>query len=131
VDGKVCIVGLGIDISERKRAEEMLRDAQSRLQLAVRASAIGLWNWDVCTSEIFYSAEWKAQLGYAPHELSNSFEEWRERLHPEERAEILRELDAIPLEQKSGAPIGSAPAPPRWIIPLDLHPSSAAAWLGR
>jgi PAS domain S-box-containing protein len=101
VDGKVCIVGLGIDISERRRAEEQLRDAQSRLQLAVRASAIGLWDWDVPSGEIFYSAEWKAQLGYAPHELSNTFEEWRERLHPEDRAEILRELEVFLASQKA------------------------------
>ncbi|MBA2241653.1 MAG: PAS domain S-box protein, partial [Chthoniobacterales bacterium] len=41
-----------IDITERKRAEESLRDAQAQLQSAISAGAVGTWNWDLGTNSI-------------------------------------------------------------------------------
>jgi two-component system sensor histidine kinase UhpB len=83
-----CLVGLGIDISARKRVEEALRDASVRLELSVQASGIGLWDWELGTSTVSYSPEWKAMLGYEPDEITSNQSEWRTRLHPDDATRV-------------------------------------------
>ncbi len=70
---------------ERERAVETEREVQTRLRLAVQASNVGLWDWDIATNTFHFSPEWKSQLGYAANELSSSFGEWENRLHPADR----------------------------------------------
>jgi len=72
------------DITERKLAEEKLRDSILNLDEAVRAGHIGLWNWDLKTNKVFYSTEWKRQIGYEDHEFKDDFSEWQNRVHPED-----------------------------------------------
>ena len=62
----------------------LLDETRARLQLAVRAGNIGLWDWDLKTNQVFFSAEWKEQIGYQEHEIGNAFDEWQSRVHPED-----------------------------------------------
>ena len=41
------------EISERQQIEEALQQSQSRLQLALDAGAIGIWDWDVVNGRIY------------------------------------------------------------------------------
>ncbi len=72
------------EITEKKRAEQALNEAQARLTLAVRSANVGLWDWDLLTNKVYYSPEWKSQLGYADHEITNDFSEWESRVHPDD-----------------------------------------------
>ena len=74
---------------ERAKAEAALRAGEERLRLAVRASNIGLWDWDLKTGVVAYSPEWKAQLGYAEDEIRDEFAEWETRVHPDDRGPTL------------------------------------------
>lgn len=47
---------------------------------------------NLVTYETFYSREWKSQLGYQDDELPNHFEEWSNRLHPEDKGNTLSYL---------------------------------------
>ena len=73
----------------KQREENALRESETRLRLAVHASNIGLWDWDIAGDHLYYSPEWKSQLGYRYDEIPNRFEEWRDRLHPDDRETIL------------------------------------------
>ena len=44
------------------------------------------WYWDVAADREVYSPEWKALLGYAAHEIGDSADEWRSRVHPDDLA---------------------------------------------
>jgi PAS domain S-box-containing protein len=76
--------GIVRDITERKQTEQEKIEAYLRQMQVVRAANVGLWDWDLMTDEVHYSAEWKQQIGYEDHEISNHFEEWQSRVHPDD-----------------------------------------------
>ncbi len=68
----------------RHRSEATLRESIARTQLLVKSSDIGLWDWDLVTNEVYFSPEWKQQIGYEDNELPSQFSEWESRLHPQD-----------------------------------------------
>jgi two-component system, sensor histidine kinase and response regulator len=74
------------DITERKRTEARLQSSEEKLRQALNASNIGLWDWHMETNEVFFSREWKRQLGYEEAELPDTFDTWEQRLHPDDHA---------------------------------------------
>lgn len=80
----VRIVGLTVDITERKYTELALRESEERWQLALRGTNAGIWDWNVETDEVFFSARFKQMLGYEDFEFPNHSEEWTKRIHPDD-----------------------------------------------
>ena len=73
--------------------EVRLRESDAKLRLAVKSSKVGLWDWNVPDHLIYFSAEWKDQLGYGADELTDRFEEWESRVHPDDKTRVLGHLD--------------------------------------
>ena len=55
-----------------------------RLELAVEATELGLWEWDIRTGELFWSERQRAIFGVAP-QAALSYQSWSDALHPEDR----------------------------------------------
>lgn len=87
-------IGVSKDITERRQSERKLREHQAQLQLVIQTAKLGLWDWNVQEDVVYYSPEWKQQLGYGEHELSKSFDELKDRLHPDDRDRIVTSLQA-------------------------------------
>jgi PAS domain S-box-containing protein len=83
-DGRRGELVLARDITARLEAEAALRESTLRLRLAVEAANIGLWDWDLRTDAVYYSPEWKRQIGYRDDEVANTLEEWSSRVHPDD-----------------------------------------------
>ena len=81
----VRIVGTHLDITERKRTEEALRESQERLTLAFAGAREGVWDWNIETNAVVYSSQWKQMLGYAGHEIEPHISAWERLVHPEDR----------------------------------------------
>ncbi|MDA3898523.1 MAG: response regulator [Desulfobacteraceae bacterium] len=77
---------------DRKIAEHSRDEALQRLELALRSSNVGLWDWDLKSETLFFSKEWKNQLGYADEELEATYDAWKSRLHPDDRASTIKSL---------------------------------------
>lgn len=72
------------EIAERIRVEKVLRESERRYALAALGTNDGLWDWNLETGEIYFSARWKMILGYLDHEIGNSADEWFELVHPDD-----------------------------------------------
>lgn len=82
-----------IDITKRKQVEDAQRESGARLHLATAATQIGHWDWDLRTNEIYFSPEWKRQIGYEDHEIPNRFETWESRLHPDDQQSTVKAVE--------------------------------------
>jgi len=86
------MVGTDTDITDRREAEQKLRKSQAQLELAIQTAKLGLWDWNLKNDTVYYSPEWKRQLGYGERELSKDFDEIESRLHPDDRERMLAHL---------------------------------------
>jgi len=82
---------------ERARAGEALRDRDAALQIALRASGMGLWSWDVASESVQWSDEMFRILGYEPGQFEPRNKIWFDAIHPDD-AETMREGLAHDLE---------------------------------
>jgi two-component system cell cycle sensor histidine kinase/response regulator CckA len=71
-------------LEAHERTERILREAEERLQRAVSAGNIGLWDWNVTTGEVYFSPAVNEQLGFPPDGLRGHVDAWRERIHPDD-----------------------------------------------
>ncbi len=73
------------EIASRCQVEAELRVSKERLDLALKGTNDGIWDWDLATGHVYFSPRWKEMLGYAENEIEDSMKEWEVRLHPEDR----------------------------------------------
>jgi diguanylate cyclase (GGDEF)-like protein/PAS domain S-box-containing protein len=73
-----------INESRLQQVEDALRESETRMALAIEGSGTGIWDRNVATGEIHYSAGWKAMLGYRDAEIGNRIEESYTRVHPDD-----------------------------------------------
>jgi PAS domain S-box-containing protein len=76
----------------QKQFDEMtlaVQQNEERWQLALAGNKLGVWDWNLAEKEIFYSPRWKELLGYEKQDLKNQFEEWEQRIHPEDKDQVL------------------------------------------
>jgi len=76
--------GVCIDITERKRAEEALREKEARLSLALDVGKAGVWEWNLETDTVYFDARFHALLGYDPGELPTTLKGWMHYLNQED-----------------------------------------------
>ncbi|MFA6010673.1 MAG: transporter substrate-binding domain-containing protein [Desulfobacteraceae bacterium] len=85
-------VALRTDALQNKT--EALQKSEASLRRAANAGKVGLWDWDLRTSQVFFSPEWKNQIGYKDHEIEGRYEEWEKRLHPDDLEKTIQLLKA-------------------------------------
>jgi PAS domain S-box-containing protein len=95
-------VGTIQDISDYKRTDEALRRSEAYLAEAQRLTHTGSWAYSTRTGEPTHSSEEFCRLlGFDPEMGPPSSEDFRQRLHPEDRARA-GEIRARAIREKTG-----------------------------
>jgi diguanylate cyclase (GGDEF)-like protein/PAS domain S-box-containing protein len=77
-----------------KKTEQALQSSEAKFGQVLESSLDGFWDWDLGSGQLYLSPRWKEQIGYTDDELSNTYQTWESRLHPDERDEVVRKLQA-------------------------------------
>lgn len=119
-DGATLWEGLLSDITEAKRSAAALLEERRRLEAAVEATGLGLWEWDVPTGALTWTDRNREIFGLAPGEPVD-IHRYNELVHPDDRpilADIYRETSEQPdggdfvLEHRTSREFGGKP---RWV----------------
>lgn len=93
-DGKhLGEIGISRDFTERRRIHEQLAESERRLAMALDGAALGLWDWQIPSGKVVYSAHWARMLGYAADELAPDIEVWEALVHPDDWRYIRSSLE--------------------------------------
>jgi PAS domain S-box-containing protein len=93
------VVERALETVERERtlasAQAELRESEARFAAALRATNDGVWEWQIPNNTVYFSARWKAILGYQPHEIPDAYTEWQDRVHPGDRDRFAKAQEAF------------------------------------
>jgi PAS domain S-box-containing protein len=78
-------VGAGTDVTERKQAEQSLRQSEAYLTEAQRLSQTGSWAWNPDQDIRYWSEECYRVLGFDPRDGAPRMEEFIRRIHPDDQ----------------------------------------------
>jgi two-component system CheB/CheR fusion protein len=92
LDGRRVLQAVVRDITERKQAENTLREQEKRLELALEGGSLGTWDWDLRTDRIVVNRRWAEMLGYRLDEIEQNIAAWKGLVHPEDMPDIQRLL---------------------------------------
>jgi len=78
---------------ERALASEQLRDSDQVLRIAMQASGMGLWVWDVEKGVVHRSDEMFRMVGCAPGAFGTEPEAWLQFIHPDDVDALKRSVE--------------------------------------
>ena len=92
-EGKIIsLLGVTRDITERKKAEDDIKELTNRLQLATNAAKLGIWDWYLTENNLIWDENMYQIFGVQPDKFNGAFEAWSNTVHPDDLQNLLAEV---------------------------------------
>ena len=88
------------DFIERSRIEELLREREERLRLALHAGRMGTWDWDIRSNTVKWSPTLEEIHGLRSGSFAGTLSAFEEDIHPADRQRITESLAKTLQENK-------------------------------
>lgn len=72
-------------IAELERANQQLLKLSERLEVAIKAAKIGIWEWDIISDRLLWDDLMYKLYGIQPSSFQNVYAAWEEGIHPDDR----------------------------------------------
>ena len=82
------------DVSERRAAEEALRERDERFRLIARATNDAIWDLDVASGRLWWNEGVQSLFGYTAAQIGPDLDWWIARVHDDDRARVLETFQA-------------------------------------
>lgn len=82
-----------VDVSEKILREKEIKEIKKRLEIAVEAADIGIWDWNLKTGRVYYNEKWAEMIGYQHSELKNHISTWEELVYAPDKKYIEEQLN--------------------------------------
>jgi diguanylate cyclase (GGDEF)-like protein/PAS domain S-box-containing protein len=92
-DGHQRVLLMIQDITERRAAQDQIERMSERQLLATQSANLGIWDWDVQRNVLEWDEAMYRIYGMSGDASSCSFDAWASALHPEDRAQALKDID--------------------------------------
>ena len=93
--GKPAIIGTCLDVTKTIQAEKDLQDTNRKLTLALQASRMGTWDWDIRSDRVIWSEETLQIFGISSEAFGGTYKDYLNFSLPEDRKETDRKVKAI------------------------------------
>lgn len=104
---------------EAERGRAALQESEERFRVALEAGQMGTWEWDIVGQRVYWSPQEERMYGLAEGSFTGSLEEYRERIHPDDREASMRAVtDAI-----------ARRAPTHHVMHRIVRPGGEVRWL--
>jgi PAS domain S-box-containing protein len=90
--GARFVLGVARDITARLRAEQSLRESESRLALALESSGLALFDWDLQNHLVHLGKEWRLMLGGAAEATVTPVQKLEQLVHPDDLPALRTQL---------------------------------------
>jgi PAS domain S-box-containing protein len=91
----VRMMGVAVDITDRKHAEDQVRRSEERFQLVARATNDAIWDWDLASDKVWWNQGITTLFEYSAADVGPDAG-WRSaRVHPEDRDRVVASIRAV------------------------------------
>ncbi|MEH2235199.1 MAG: PAS domain-containing protein [Nostoc sp.] len=89
-DVGVTLQQLQQEIAQRQQLEVSLRESEERLRLALDASQMGLWDWNIVTNQVIWSENHEVLFGLLPGSFDGTYEAFLKCVYREDRQSVMQ-----------------------------------------
>ena len=83
-DGSIHFYGRVSDVTDQKEQEQQLQISEERYKFALKAASEGIWDWDMLSNMVYFSAQSMKIIGKEEKEAIITLDEWQDRIHEED-----------------------------------------------
>ena len=95
------MLGISLDITQSKQAEQALRESEHRFLLAAQAGKMYSFEWDVKTGAVLRSPEYVAVLG-ATEQSHSTHRQFVDRMYPDDRPKFIATISGLTPDNPTG-----------------------------